>query len=545
MKNYFDKIRGNYTEVENSLIDEYLKGAADRRTFLRHASVIGLSLPFGAGLLGGLGTQPARAATPGGTLKIGTPTPTSALDPLKVTSSGGIAVLCQAGEFLTVSDPNLVLQPGLAESWKPNSDGTVWTFTLRKDVKFHNGNPMTADDVVATIERLADPANSSNSLSVFKGFLSVGGTKKVDDHTVEFHLDAPTGNWPYYVSSDNYNAIILPKDYDGKYEEHFIGTGPFKFDKYTPKVSLSFVRNDDYWGQKALVDRLEFNFFADLQSMVLAMQGGQIDIISRVAVHGAEVLLDDPTLDIISTKCSGHAQLHMNAEAAPFQDKRVRRAIALTLNREGLVKGLFRGKAAVGNDSPFAPAFPSTDLSVPQRTQNIAEATELVRAAGAEGAKVTLAAGQYNEHPDYAVLVQNAAKQIGINIDLKIEPLSAYYGKSVYGQSDWLDSAMGITEYGHRGTPNVFLNACLLSTGTWNAAHFKNKQYDSLVAQYVSALDLPAQRTAAKQIQELLLDETPIAIGYFFDALTPVRKTITGVQVSALSQLRLAGASFA
>ena len=136
----------------------------------------------------------------------------------------------------------------LAESWSPNKDGTVWTFKLRKGVKFHNGKAMTADDVVATFDRLADPANGSNALSAFTGLLSKGGTRKVDDYTVEFHLDAANGNFPYAVSTDNYNAVIIPADYNGDYEKTMIGTGPFKLEKYTPKVGATFVRNPDYWG---------------------------------------------------------------------------------------------------------------------------------------------------------------------------------------------------------------------------------------------------------------------------------------------------------
>src|SRR5262249_22687842 len=152
--------------------------------------------------------------------------------------------------------PDLVLRPVLAESWSSNQDGSLWTFKIRKGVTFHDGRPLTAADVAATIDRLADPANGSNALSVFKGGLSKGGSRKVDDDTGEFRLDAPHGNFPYYVSSDNYNAIILPADYKGDFEANFIGTGPFKLEKYTPKVGASFLRNESYWGRKALPDRL-------------------------------------------------------------------------------------------------------------------------------------------------------------------------------------------------------------------------------------------------------------------------------------------------
>src|SRR6185295_3449483 len=134
------------------------------------------------------------------------------------------------------------------------------------------------------------------------------------------------------------------------------------------------------------------------------------------------------------------------------------------------------------------------------------------------------------EIPDYAVLIQNAVKQIGVKIDLKIEDQGAYYGKAVYGESDWLDSVLGITDYGHRGVPNVLLAAPLKSDGTWNSAHFKNKDYDALVAQYIAALDLEAQRATAGKIQKLLLDETTVIFGYFYDFLIATVKTLDGVQ---------------
>jgi len=545
-----DAVRRRCSEIENNLIDELVAGRIGRREFLRHGSVIGMSLPLLGGLATALGagvsTSPARAAaTPGGTIRIAMTVPTAAIDPVTVADAGGLIMLQQTGEFLALSGSDLKLRPVLAESWKPNADGTVWTFKLRKDVKFQNGQAMTADDVVATIDRLADPKNASNALSAFAGVLSVGGTKKVDDHTVEFHLDAPNGNFPYYVSSDNYNAIILPAKYAGDFEQNFPGTGPFKLEKYTAKVGASFVRNPDYWGSKALPERTEFTFYADLQPQVLALQGGQADVIPQVPVQGAQALLTDKNINIISLKSSAHEQVHMRTDSDQFKDKRVRQAIALCLDREKLVKGLFRGRAVVGNDSPFAPVFPSADTSVPQRKKDLRQAKQLLEAAGmGKGFKITLTTEKFLEIPDYAVIIQNAVKEIGVHIDLNVEAQDAYYGKAVFGQSDWLDSPLGITDYGHRGVPNVLLAAPLKSDGTWNAAHFKSPAYDGLVAQYVAALDLGGQRAAAGKIQRLLLDETPVIFGYFYDFLTPTVKKLAAVEPTAMGQIFLARASF-
>jgi peptide/nickel transport system substrate-binding protein len=543
-----DAIRRRCSEVENDLIDEFLAGRVGRRELLRHGAVLGMATPLLAGLAGGLGAAAfptaARAAT-AGTIRVAQTVPAGAIDPVTIADSGGLIQLCQTGEYLALSGGDLRLRPVLAESWKPNADGSVWTFALRKSVKFHDGRTMAAADVVATMDRLADPKNASNALSAFAGVLSKGGTRKVDDSTVEFHLDAPNGNFPYYVSSDNYNAVILPADYAGDYEKSFIGTGPFKLEKFTPKVGSSFVRNEGYWGEKALPARSEFKFYADIQPQILALQGREVDVIVQVPVLQGAALLNDPKVDLIGLRSSAHTQVHMRTDMAPFTDKRVRRAVALCLDRKKIAAGLFRGRADIGNDSPFAPVFPSTDPAVPQRQKDIAQGKELMAAAGlAQGFKVKLTTEKFIEIPDYVVVIQNAVKPVGIDIELNVESQDAYYGKAVFGQSDWLDSIMGATDYGHRGVPNVLMTAPLKSDGTWNSAHFKNSTYDGLVTQYIAALDLGTQRAAAGKIQALLLDETPVIFSYFYNFLTATTKNLGGVESTAMSHIFLQNAAF-
>ncbi|MDG4900294.1 MULTISPECIES: ABC transporter substrate-binding protein [unclassified Mesorhizobium] len=550
-KNYrvLDLIRRNRTPLENHLIDGLIDGRVSRRDFVRHGSLLGLSLPLlgRIGMAAGFGGAPSLAraqGAPGATIRVGSSVPAAAIDPVTIADAGGLLVMQQVAEFLCVDGPDLVLKPALAESWKPNTDGSVWTFTLRKGVKFHSGGEMKAEDVVASIDRLADPANSSNALSVFSGILSKGASKKVDDYTVEFHLDAPNGNFPYMLSSDNYNAVIIPASYKGDYEKSFDGTGPFKLEKYTPKVGASFVRNENYWGEKALPERTEFTFFTDIQPQILALQGGQIDIINQMPVLAGVAVLNDPNVNVISLKSSAHQQLHLRCDDGPMKDPRVRRAIALSIDRKKLVAGLMKGRAQEGNDSPFAGVYPSTDTTVPQREQDIAQAKQLMEAAGAgKGFKITLTTERYLEIPEYAQLIQNWVKEIGIELELNILDQSAYYGDAVFGKSNWLDSVMGITDYGHRGVPNVYLAAPLKSEGTWNAAHFKNKDYDQLATSYIAALDLEAQKAAAGKIQKLLLEETPVIFGYFYDYLTATAKGVAGVQPTAMSQLFLEKAS--
>jgi peptide/nickel transport system substrate-binding protein len=524
--------------LEAHVLDEHRAGRLSRRMFLRHASRLGMlaALPVSAAALG----------KPGATIRVASNVPAGAIEPLTVSEIGGLVMLCQTGEFLVMDGPDLILRPALATGWKPNADCSVWTFTLRPGVKFHDGQSFGAADVIATMDRLSDPKQGSNALSVMRGVLSPGGTKRIDDLTVRFELDAPNGNFPYYLSSDNYNAIILPADYAGDFEKNFNGTGPFRLERYTAKVGASFVRNPDYWGRPALPERTEFSFFNDQQPQILALEDDQVDVITQIAVQGAQGLLRDPDVRIIDIPASTHRQLHLRCDEGPLADRRVRQAIALTIDRPGLIHGLFQGRARLGNDSPFAPIYPSTDPSVTQRTKNIAQARALMQQAGqGEGFDITITTERVQEVADLAVLIQNACGEIGIRVELRIEDPGTYYGAAQFGRSDWLDSPMGITDYGHRGVPNVDLAAPYLSHGAWNAAHFRNADYDRLVASYIAATDLGAQRSIAGKIQTLLLEETPVIIPYFYDYLCATGRTVTGVMPSAMSQVFLADAALA
>ncbi|MBN8629450.1 MAG: hypothetical protein J0L76_01190, partial [Rhodobacterales bacterium] len=285
-------------------------------------------------------------------------------------------------------------------------------------------------------------------------------------------------------------------------------------------------------------------FYDDFQPQILALQAGEIDILQQAPVLQALGLLNDPNVNVISIPSSGHHQVHMRNDVEPFRDKRVRQAIALCLDRTKIIQGLLRGKAQIGNDSPFMSFYPSTEKSIAQRQMDIAQAKQLMDAAGmSSGFKTTLTTEKFLEIPDYAVLIQNAVKEIGGDITLSVMDQGAYYGDAVPGKSPWLDSDMGITDYGHRGVPNVFLQAPLTSTGTWNSARFANTQYDTLVQSYIGALDLEAQRSVAGEIQTLLLDETPVIFSYFYDYLTFTKQGVTGVMPTAMGHLMLAQAS--
>jgi peptide/nickel transport system substrate-binding protein len=539
-----DQIREGQGEIANHIIDEYVAGRLSRRDLLRRGALVGISLPVLGAVISACGSSTSSPSTSGtgaagATIKVGIVVPTAAINPVTVADQGGLDMLAQTGEYLTLSDQSLTLKPVLATSWTPNSTADVWTFKIRQGVKFHNGSPLTADDVVYSYKTIG-LGSSANALSAFHGVLTPAGVQKVDSSTVAFHLEAPNGNFPYLTSSDNYNMIIIPNNYDpAKWQSTFIGTGPFVLKSYTPTVGASFTRNEQYWGTKALPAETQFTFYKNQTPAIPALTSGSIDVLGQFSVTGGEQLLTGG-FTVNKLKSSAHRELSMRNDQAPFTDPRVRQAIALTLARPDIIKALFKGYADLGNDSPFAPVFPSTDTSIPQRAQDIAKAKSLLSAAGhPNGFTTSLVTEDFLEIPQFAQIVVQSAKAIGVTINLKVESSSAYYGKATFGNSDWLDATMSLVDYGHRSVPNVFLTAPLQSSGTWNAAHFKNSQYDKLSAQYIATSDLTTQRSIAGQMQTLLLNETPIIYAYFYNYLSAWAKTVHGPYPTAIGHIFL------
>jgi peptide/nickel transport system substrate-binding protein len=558
------RLRRGQGEIANHVIDEFAAGRVSRREFIRRATVVGVSIPVIDAILTACGSSPSSttsastsasgsataAGKAGATINAGIIVPTAEINPLTVADQGGLDMLAQTGEYLTLSDQSLNLHPVLATSWKANSAADVWTFKIRPGVKFSNGHPLTAADVVYTYQLQTNPKSGGNALSAFGGVLLPSGVVKVDDYTVEFHLAAPNGNFPYLTSSDNYNMIILPSGSDpATWQSTFIGTGPFILKSYTPKVGASFTANPSYWGTKPLPAATQFTFYDTQTPGILALTAGSIDVLGQFSVSGGEQLLAGG-YNVIKLKSSAHRELSMRCDQAPFTDPRVRRAIALTLDRPAIVTALFKGYADLGNDSPFAPVFPSTNTSVAQRAANLSEAKSLLAAAGhSAGFSAQLITEDLLEIPDFAQIVAQAAAPLGVKINLKVESSSAYYGQASFGDSDWLDAEMSLVDYGHRSVPNVFMTAPLettnakTGTGSWNAAHFANTQYDALAAKYIAAIDLSTQRSIAGQIETLLLDQTPIIYAYFYNYLTATASNVSGVYPTAIGHLFLYNAS--
>jgi peptide/nickel transport system substrate-binding protein len=544
--------------IENNLIDELVGGELDRQEFLRRAAVFGL----GAGAMGMLlryvGEADLAHAAPsaagqkrGGTLRVGLTAFASSLEPYQLREAGTLALAGIPGEYLTFSNNALQVKPWLATSWRANADLTVWTFQLRRGVRFHNGKVMNADDVVASFRQYLTETTSQIYSAIPKTLLGPEGVVKTGPYTVQFRLKSPNNAFPYLVSQTTYQAIIQPAGIAARpgswVASGMIGTGAFRLRNYTPNRRAELIRFPRYWGGSPPLDGAVLTFYEGTAPQVLALRGGQLDLLMQLSPQEATPFRNNSRFRIFSAPTSAHRMFGLRVDRDPFRDARVRRAVALVLNRPDLIQRLLLGAGTLGNDSPFWSKFPSTDRSIKQRRQNLELARALLQAAGQENLKFTITTWTLADLPDYAAAVQAVGRQAGMDIDLEVMSADDYYGGGAdyANTTPWLNRPATITEYGARGAPNLFMTAAYMSDGIWNAAHYKNAAFDAAARSYLSAAEIPAQRQATKKMAGLLLRDTPVITSYFISYVTAGSSRVRNYQAEGLSHVRIAHTSLA
>jgi peptide/nickel transport system substrate-binding protein len=545
-KEHIEEYRRSAGDLENELIDEFNDGRVTRRELVQRGSVLGMSIPF-LGLLAGVpvaAAAPARVArTTAGTIRIGHIGVDGSLEPPLLQSLGALGVSHLAGEQLLYADRNAVLRPLLATSWKASNNAKTWTFNLRKNVKFHDGQPLTADDVVATFKILQ--SKDSQALQAYKGILS--RVRKVNASTVAFDMVKPNGLFPYLLGQMVYQAVILPKSYrlpaditkPGEWTSKMNGTGPFKLVENRGPAGLTFEANAAYWGGKPSIDTVVVQLLDD-QARVTALQSGQIDLATQITYQGAQQLEDSAT--VLPLRAANHRYLNMNVTKAPFNDVRVRQAFALALNRPSITQGLWGKYGELGNDSPLWPGYPYT-AKLPQRSQQLAKARALLRAAGKENLNVTLTCYRSFEMPDYAQRVAQDLKKIGVNVTVKVYTGAQYFDGVSFGASGklapWLGTDFGIVDYGGRPVPITYFNAALRKGGVWNAARYASPAFERLVNAFYAAPNLTGQKRQAKLIQQLLLKDTPAIYSYFYNFIAASGKNVKGYVPDGMGWINL------
>jgi peptide/nickel transport system substrate-binding protein len=557
-----DLVRRSATPVELDLVESFANGRITRRQFIKRASVIGLSMSAVSMVIAACSTGQPSASAPaasesagaspsasasasaatGGSIKVAIQRPVQ-IDPIAMQDLGGYGVVAQCFEFLATLDKNgSDIAPGLAESWEPNEDGSVWTFKLRSGVKWQDGSDFTADDVVATMGRLVAAGNSG-----LKGVIDDKSAVATDPTTVTFNLLSPNGNFPYLVSVFNAQTVITPKAYETGTTLDAMpnGTGAWKLDTFDTGTGATYSRNEAWWGGQTPLDTLEFVFFDETGPMVTAYQGGQVDCIVQFDVLSGEALLDDANTNVIATRAALHRQIWMRVDTGQFAKKEVRQALALSLDRDAMIQQLFNGRADLGNDHVIAPIYPYFDDSVPQRTRDVEKAKSLL---GGQTITAQLHAGQLLEIPDLAVLIQSNAQEAGFNLEPVVESLDTFYNAQ-WCPPDPKDppcsgaAELGIVDYGHRATPDVYLNAALKTEGIWNSSQYNSQPFDDAFKEFQSAIGVEAQKAACKKIETILNEDVPIALPYFYNYLAGSSKKYQGIYSSALGQMFFSAAS--
>jgi len=530
--------------------NEVSTNGLSRRHFIQAAAATGVAIPF-AQMFGASGVSAA------GTLKIATGKQEHVAAPWE-TSGGSLFILSMVGEWLCWQYKGK-LEPRIAESWTSSADAKQWVFKIRSGVKFNDGTPLTVDDVVYTFTSIFDKTihkGITRSKGNYDTILDAKGVVKVDANTIQFNLLRPVANFPYFVSSDCYGmCIIKNKSFGGAgWEKTMIAAGPWKMVSHVNTETTVYEKNPYYWDTtfKPGFDRVELVQFVSAATALPLVKTGKIDFVA--AMEASDALSLDKTKFTVNLlpATAGFAHVHMRTNFGPFQDKRIRQAAALTIDREGYVNGVMKGiGGVVGNDSVMNP-YSTVDKSVPQRKMDIARAKELMKEAGVpNGFKVDLSTWARDDINKYAKLIKTSFAKIGIKVNLVIDgsdggsavyytydPYPSKPGKvAQYDNHSWLASNLGIVDWAGRGVPDQYLMREWSSKGDWSGAMLDSPVMDAAIDEYLQALTPAAKKKASKKIQVASLDETPYILAYTSNLITAGRKSLTGMIVNSMGQI--------
>ncbi|MBC8163306.1 MAG: ABC transporter substrate-binding protein, partial [Roseiflexaceae bacterium] len=293
------------------------------------------------------------------------------LDSMNTTTGTALIVAQQIQETLVGFEPGtLDLVPELAESWEANADSTEWTFILKEGVKFHDGTDFNAEAVAFNFNRLADPEfefgfrAEGNTFPIFPdifgGFVGEENSvwqsvEAVDETTVKFTLTRPVPLFPNLVAA-SYFGLSSPEAVRtagvtyGTPEGGAVGTGPFVFESWTPAQSLTLTRNEDYWGEKAKMPGVIVRFIADASARLAELQSGAIDFTVNLAPDARTTIEGSSDLQLVELEPFNIAYLSLNINNKPFDDVRVRQAMAYAIDKQAILDGFYGGIGTVADD---------------------------------------------------------------------------------------------------------------------------------------------------------------------------------------------------
>lgn len=440
---------------------------------------------------------------------------TTGLDPHTQTAFASFRLLELIYEPLVNLDAELNVVPSLAESWTFSDDAQTLTFNLRQGVTFHNGADFTAEDVVASMNRILDEATGAAARA---NYLSIASIDTPDEYTVVFNLSAP--DVPLLAALATTNAAIADSaDIEsGDIATGANGTGPFMLESWTPEETTMLAANPDWWGEGPFVDGIDIRIIPDETSILAALRAGTIDFAILNDPLVATLLIDDSRVTLNRIPSIAYHVLQLRAAVEPLDKLEVRQAISCAIDRQEVLDVASLGEGQVTGPLTMAAfALPTDELFCYEK--DLDRARELMAQAGVEGFTLKVIAA--NAEPPTALSeaqnIQAQLAEIGITVEIESLELSVYVDRWLAG-----DFEAAVALNGGRPDPYTMYARYWQSTGNLNnVAGYSDATLDELMATGRTEADPQARYDIFANFQTYLAEQAPwvwLYVGYEYTA---------------------------
>ena len=467
-----------------------------------------------------------------GTIRVAVGTTLTQLDPAKTTIGDEYIYVHLVFNGLTRIDRDLTVKPDLAESWTASEDLKTWTFKLRNDVKFHHGRALDADDVVFTMKRILDPATGSRARANISMVQSV---EAVDPATVRFTLNIPYAGFQDIFGERQMR--IVPRDRIDTISTAPVGSGPFKFKSWSPGDRMELEKNPDYFEKGyPKADAISIRIIPEAAARLAALESGAVDILWSLPYEAVDKFKTHTSVRVDSVPTASWDGVILNNERPPFNDPRVRQALALTIDKEALVELALFGQGAPTH-SPIPPSHPYFNSGLGFKKPDIEKAKKLMAEAGlAGGVDVPLQVPQERDgRVRLGVAVRDMAKAAGFRINVERVPFASY-SANVAGKAQ-----MYVDGYFARPTIDTALFPFYHSSGSWNRQLwlYKNTRVDELLDTGRKTNDEAKRRQLFGEFQKVVDETVPSIIAYSSGHVNGVRKNVEGFRSTPMMWLEL------
>lgn len=418
------------------------------------------------------------------------------LDPHQTVAAGTREVLFNIFEGLVKPNSDGEMIPAVAEKYTLSEDGTTYTFTLREGVKFHNGQTVTAEDVVYSINRCAAVPEGQEKPLV-AAFSAVKSVEALDEKTVAVTIAQRDLEFISYMT-----AAIIPADYENQ-DTAPVGTGPFRFVSRTPQQDFVMERFEDYWGAPAWLDKVTYKICENADALVMNLNGGSIDLCAHLT--SAQVSQLNQNFQVLEGTMNLVQAIYLNNQAKPFDNQLVRQALCYAIDRQGIMDMVADGHGtAVG--SSIYPAFTKYFLPelVDKYPHDVAKAKELLAQAGyPDGFDMTISVpNNYQPHMDTAEVVAEQLREAGINVTIQPVEWSTWLD-TIYNGRQFQATVVGVDAANM--TARAMLERFTSDYGK-NFINYNNPAYDALFQKAINAQDEAGQTDLYKQMETMLAD---------------------------------------